>query len=375
VADTPLGLSQPSDTPNPRLRSGAVELITFINPLEALLVGKDKQFTGAGQWKTYDWTNPSFQRFVVGSFVALRTENEVWRNRLTDLLKSKDLFYGPAGVGPDFDWLNPVGHDLRSRGQPSVQLKTWTVPLSLQLLKQDKQFTGAGQWKTYDYPNPVAYDPRSRGQPTRDVLNFLNPVELALIGQDQFFGAAGETKTHAWPNPPSPTPRAVSLLTWIQFANPVNFQGREPIFSPRLPAVPDVAVRAQGDVPGVPLALTVVVAPAPFAQTEWANPQLRLYASELRTWTQSLALIPGPPYVFRPPLVASRRVSPFPGYLFAASPVLPPFLPTTAIGLFFDLRTGTLVFPLAKVTNRNIYFDSAGQLYLKQKPKYLYRLS
>ncbi len=81
------------------------------------------------------------------SDVAINSEGSVWSNRLLNLLRSRDTFFGLAG-NPPWDWPVPKGR------VPSILLRTWTDPLKLNLRGQDRFFGAAGQPPSYQWPLP-----------------------------------------------------------------------------------------------------------------------------------------------------------------------------------------------------------------------------
>src|SRR5258708_11326431 len=106
-------MSQPPDLPNPNLgQPYSVDLRTWLNSgqfaLSANLPPPPAAWYNPNPWSAFPvvdqktWINPGGQANYVG----------------------KDIFFGLAGKAPNFDWPNPVGHDLRSRAWPSIDLKT-----------------------------------------------------------------------------------------------------------------------------------------------------------------------------------------------------------------------------------------------------------
>ena len=81
------------------------------------------------------------------SDVAINSEGSVWSNRLLNLLRSRDTFFGLAG-NPPWDWPVPKGP------VPGIVLKTWTESLKTNLIGQDRFFGAAGQPPSYQWPLP-----------------------------------------------------------------------------------------------------------------------------------------------------------------------------------------------------------------------------
>jgi hypothetical protein len=208
----------------------------WTNRLLNLLAAEDVFFDGAGKAPNYDWPNPvgltgdrrgwKLDRWGA----AMRSEGEVWRNRLFDLLKSKDVFFGSPGMGPDYDWPNPVigrgrgwkadvsGAAVRSQGE------VFGTRLLNTLKSQDTFFGGAGQPPAnLDWPNPQPPKPRSI-----DLRTFLNPTEIQLIGQDTFFGSPGMGPDYDWPNPTLKRPN-LELRTWLD-PYKINLQSQDTFF-------------------------------------------------------------------------------------------------------------------------------------------------
>ena len=79
---------------------------------------------------------------------VLAAEDAVRSNRLLDLLKSQDAFFGAPGMGPDYDYPNPRGR------VPAISLRTWVWSYNLNLIGADQFFGPAGVGPVYDYPNP-----------------------------------------------------------------------------------------------------------------------------------------------------------------------------------------------------------------------------
>lgn len=250
------------------------------------------QFAGNGQWKAYDWPNPTLRKDAAYLLAAARSESDVWSNRLLDLLKAKDKQFAGAGQWKSYDYPNPVGWDVRSGAQPSVDLKTWIHGLDRLLLGKDRQFRGPGQWTTYDWPNPnlgrvrdvtlltwtqsprpvaVTQAPFSQDDwpnPTivarsLDLLAWVQgPVPPATVIQNPF--AQGD-----WPNP-SARQRDIGLLTWTQGPKPVSLQApftQVDWPNPKGPITLSWTFIVQGPIPNAPIAA------APFSQGEWPNPR------------------------------------------------------------------------------------------------------
>lgn len=280
----------------------------------------DKQFGAAGQWKTYDWPNPTPRRDAAYLLAAARSEQDVWSNRLLDLLKGKDIQFGGFGKWTTYDYPNPRGP------QRAVDLLTFTNPIQAQLIGKDRQFRVFGQWTAYDYPNPrgpipsvvllswsqgpkvvvpviqapfyqtdwpnpkgpapsaltwtqspvqtspfIQGDwPNPRGPVQNyDLRTFLNALELTLIRQDKFFGAPGQAPANLdWPVPQWPK-GSVDLGTWAQNLSQTT------------------------------LAPAVIF---PFSLSDWQNPIGYFFSYELRSIASGFSMLDAiPPAVIPPP--------------------------------------------------------------------------
>ena len=173
---------------------------------------------------------------------AIDAEGSVWSNRLLNLLRSQDRFFGAAGQPPtQGDWPVPKG-----RPHPS-DLRTFLDPLRLNLLGKDRFFGLAGN-PTWDWPVPKGATPAS------ELRTFLGALKVHLIGQDRFFGPDGQPPTYAWANPPG-TVFSRDLRRWDQ----------------------NLLETTLG-----------ILLPFPFALLDWPNPLSRMGDKELRTWLQNL---------------------------------------------------------------------------------------
>jgi|SRR5689334_17442846 len=288
-----------------------------------------KQFAGNGQWKAYDYPNPTLRRDALYLAAYLRIEGGP---RNATLLKGLDKQFAGPGQWRTYDYPNPRGP------QRSIDLWTFINPTETQLIGKDKQFGTFGQWATYDYPNPRGSQrsvdllswvrsfnlgsltvqaplnqrdwpnpgvPRrvvdlltwtqspSQTSPFRqgdwpvplgarfpsDLRTWLNAVELTLIGQDKFFGASGQGPANLdWPVPKGPS-RSIDLNTWIQNLS-------------------------QGT-----LAPVVVM---PFSLLDWQNPNGYLFPSDLRTLALGFSMldaIPQPPPPVAPEVTSGGGAS------------------------------------------------------------------
>lgn len=285
----------------------------------------DKQFGTAGQWKTYDWPNPTPRKDAAYLLAAVRSEGDVWTNRLQNLYRGLDKQFAGAGQWKTYDHPNPRGYEY------PTSLRTWTDPTKQWLIGKDRQFAGAGQWKSYDHqnpwgskgsvnllswtqslnqttlspvsqnpfaqtewPNPRGYTPLAlawtqsplQGFPfsqtswpnplgavqNYDLRTFLNSLELTLIGQDQFFGAPGQAPANMdWPVPKGPK-GSIDLGTWAQNLSQTT------------------------------LAPAVIF---PFSLSDWQNPIGYFFSYELRSIASGFSMLDAiPPEIIPPPAPA-----------------------------------------------------------------------
>jgi len=223
--------------------------VTGPTRLTTLLKGQDKQFAGSGQWKSYDWPNPTLRadsRYLA-SYLRPREGSPL----NIALLKGQDKQFGGFGQWKTYDYPNPRGYEY------PVSLRTWTDLLKLNLRGQDKQFADFGQWKSYDYPNPQI--PR---RPV-DLLTWIESGNALTTGTVQ-----SPFNQRDWPNPKGYTRN--ELLGWFKSGNslfvPVQF---------------------------------------PLNQRDWPNPRGYEFGIQLRTFAQGftmLDLIP-PAVIIIPPVV------------------------------------------------------------------------
>lgn len=206
--------------PNPRGAVPCVDLLTWVLGFSVLL-----QQPVQAPFSQTAWDVPAAP--------AARVELRTWIDRTKINLIGQDAFFGLAG-NPNFDWPNPRGAtpaiDLRSwlqgvnyplslvvvyptfnydwpnpRG-PIITLKTWTDPVKIQLIGQDRIYGDPGLVPSFDWPNPYGYTPGT------SLKTWIDQSKLNLIGQDTFFGLAGNP-TMDWPVPGGARP-SVTLRTW-----------------------------------------------------------------------------------------------------------------------------------------------------------------
>ena len=79
---------------------------------------------------------------------ALTSDSGVRSNRLLNLLKSRDTFFGAPGMGPHYDYPNPL------RRVPAMSLRTWAWSHPRTLIGADHFFGPDGVGPVYHYPNP-----------------------------------------------------------------------------------------------------------------------------------------------------------------------------------------------------------------------------
>lgn len=210
-----------------------------------LLKGQDVQFGARGQWKTYDWPNPTVKK--------PNLELRWWFERYKLMLIGRDVL--PAVMD---DQPNPT---LK---RDDINRRTFTDSYKLMLIGRDTQFGGAGQFKTYDWPNPVL---------KRDDINrrwhWWNPLQtlLTLIIQNPF-------ALLNWPNPLTYRPKHQDTQGWYV----LSLIGKDsmPFAQPHWPN-PRIAARAVDLLTHIwnPLYQLLTVLAAPFAFFDWVVPRAR----------------------------------------------------------------------------------------------------
>jgi hypothetical protein len=192
-----------------------------------------------------DWPNP------VRRAVPLQD----WQHRVPLNLLGKDNL-----LIRQTDWPNPVGP------RRSVDLLTWTDSPAV-----PPPAAVALPFSQNDWPNPVL---RPVQRP-----DYSNTTDLTLLGKDTFFGAPGQPPApREWPNPRGPArPSAVfdppNLTNTLQAAPATTFAPfRQPFFT-RIVARPGPPL---SDPPNLLTTTLRVTAAAPFFQTDWPNPSLRI---------------------------------------------------------------------------------------------------
>jgi hypothetical protein len=315
-----------------------VSLLTWVDQLKLLLIGKDRFFGLAGN-PNFDWPVPKGP--IPG--IDLKT----WLHTLTPNLAGKDQFFGLAG-NPNFDWPNPRGYD-----QGAISNRSWNI--GFRLLAQ----TQPEPTNQYDWPNPQGYAPGAlenrtligqnilpieltaqtifrkplivnpRGPvPCIDLLTWAFSSPLAITGQklpvggnrnfdwpvprgsfwptdafltknfalnqDTFFGLAGNPN-YDWPNPPGYAPGVITNKTWVQGLIP-DLVSKDVFFG--LAGNPNFDWPVpRGPVPAIDLKTWLLgfrsviepTAPPPPENYDWPNPSgYPQGAITNKTWLQTL---------------------------------------------------------------------------------------
>lgn len=308
--------------------------LTAINDGSSLGTRSDSSITGGApgvhmsgsSTRNDDWIGgpiSSAAPFVSGEFpdeiasllrrdrygVAMRVP-DVSGDRLLNLLKSQDKFFGGAGDGPNYDWPNPLGKAFPK------DLRSFTDSFNLELIGKDQFFGAPGVGPDYDWPNPQL------GKPfPKDLRGFVNGTDLLLLGKDTFFSAPGQGPDYDWPNPRGrPFPKDllgflsstnVPLLSvavpfsqdvWPNPSRPyipvewrflnlhattLSLNAPAPDRFARPPLYGGIVVRPRSNESGtwfVNLLATTLApsAAAPFNQTDWANPRGKPFSIDLR---------------------------------------------------------------------------------------------